>query len=114
MHQYRLRTSGTVGPAGPIRVDRGGLNPQGYRVIRVDKRRYLEHRYVMEQHLGRELWSWENVHHVNGQRADNRIENLEIWITPQPKGQRPRDVVAWVVEQYLDLVHEELERKSHG
>lgn len=69
-----------------------------YTRLRIDGVPILEHRYVMEFHLGRKLTAHENVHHINGLRSDNRITNLELWNTSQPPGQRIQDKVAWAKE----------------
>lgn len=58
----------------------------------------FEHVLVMEDVLGRYLLPGETVHHLNGLRADNRPENLELWTRPQPAGIRAADAVAWARE----------------
>ncbi|MDD5064961.1 MAG: HNH endonuclease [Phycisphaerae bacterium] len=56
----------------------GHINQAGYRIIYNGKRKILEHRYIVEKHMGRKLKNYEIVHHINGNKTDNRVENLKI------------------------------------
>jgi hypothetical protein len=81
---------------------------QGFRKLRgwtYDGRGYVllykgiyEHRVVMERMLGRPLAPGESVHHVNGIKDDNCPENLELWASLHPAGQRVTDLVSWARE----------------
>jgi len=96
----RLRVEGEKKRIGNRIIDR-----DGYAHIGVDKsssyhhKGYIpEHRKVMEDKLGRKLLSNENIHHKNGIRSDNRLENLELWTSRQPKGQRINDLILFAKE----------------
>lgn len=86
---YAMRHVTTHGYVAVKRPEHPSANQHGY---------VNEHRVVMEEYLGRLLTDSENVHHRNGNRQDNRIENLELWVTKQPAGQRPVDLVRYARE----------------
>jgi hypothetical protein len=102
LHSERIRLTGSPGPAAP-RYEKGVVKSRtkGYkRIVAADGRRIMEHVDVMERHLGRHLDPHENIHHRNGIRDDNRLENLELWVKVQPRGQRAEDLIRFVVEHY--------------
>ena len=96
------------------RISEWAVGPDGY--VRRSRKGKTEaqHRVAVQEHIGRELFRHENVHHKNGQRADNRIENLELWSTSQPAGQRVEDKLAWCVEfleEYIGPLPEDIHEK---
>lgn len=110
LHYGRARRNG--GDPGPAESKQQRHNGEpypaddGYMERRVNGRRIAEHRYQMQLILGRDLFKGETVHHKNGRHGDNRRSNLELWVTPQPAGQRPEDLVEWIVDHYPDLVRQ--------
>ncbi|WP_177246898.1 HNH endonuclease [Mycobacterium malmoense] len=99
MHAERVRKYGDPGlAASHHRPGEWRLNRNGYVYRFINGEKQLQHRVVMDEHLGRPLWPDESVHHKNGKRDDNRIENLEVWSSYQPAGQRVCDKLAWARE----------------
>lgn len=105
----------------PVEGDRkhvrgsGHIQANGYRMIsrnhpnarvrspKTGNGQILEHVWIMSNHIGRPLTDKETVHHRNGIRDDNRIENLELWSHQHPPGQRVEDKIEWCkefLEQY--------------
>ncbi len=77
---------------------RGVVVPEDLRHLTGGAAHVLEHRLVMAVLLGRPLADGESVHHKNGDRLDNRPENLELWSSRQPAGQRAQDKLAFAYE----------------
>lgn len=81
---YALGTGKKTGPDSTNWKGGRYVNSQGYVCIHIKGKRYIqEHRLVMENHLGRKLLTHENIHHINGNTLDNRIENLQVVTSSQ-------------------------------
>jgi hypothetical protein len=108
LHRERQKRSGTTdAPRRKRRADVGDSYVDRHGYVRVKTAGHpnayatgwiLEHVLVMSNKLGRALLPGENVHHRNGIKTDNDPSNLELWVTVQPTGQRPEDLLEWAVE----------------
>lgn len=108
-HYNRLKRYGDP-LFSPVAQGRYGRS-NGYVSVKTPFGRMDEHRWIMRQHLGRPLLPGENVHHKNGIRNDNRIENLELWTTHQTPGQRVEDQIRFareILAKYGDMFPESL------
>lgn len=74
------------------------ISSTGYILLSHNSKMIYEHRKVMEDFLGRSLLPEENVHHKDGNRANNHLSNLELWTTKQPAGQRVEDKISFCLE----------------
>lgn len=107
---------------GPLhsQYTNGRTNKEGY-VLLSDKRdhpnankrgRILEHTFVMSEYLGRPIMPGETIHHKNGVRDDNRIENLELRSHQHGMGARVSDMVEFCTDYLRRYAPEKLAKDA--
>lgn len=113
MHYMRFLKHGHPGEAAPKAVGGAWVDAKGYRNLHrpdhpnaTQHGAIKEHVLVMSTHLGRPLRNGETVHHRNGIRGDNRVENLELWSANHSSGQRVTDLVAFARQVLADYADE--------
>lgn len=118
---HSRKTRGNLDPTTPLRtIGQGWIDAHGYRYRQQRDHpnahstgKVAEHVIVMTEQLGRALMPGESVHHLNGIRDDNRPENLELWVTRQPSGQRVTDRIADAIEILRRYAPDALADQTH-
>ena len=120
-HYQRRKRHGAPLAGGIVRRTKGSgnISKDGYRYLFIPGHpnaskngsrvpsKVLEHRYVMSQLLGRPLLKGETVHHKDGNKLNNQPDNLELWVSSHPGGQRVDDLVAWakaIIDRYESVL----------
>ena len=88
----------------------GWIASGGYVAIMVDGKRMLQHRAIIERHIGRKLNDSEIVHHINGIKTDNRIENLVV----MQKRDHPTKTLVPILQARIRKLEEEIEHLTIG
>jgi HNH endonuclease len=82
----------------------GYFDKHGYILVSINGKQIPEHRLVMEKFLGRKLKRFETVHHKDGKRSNNKLNNLKLWTGKHGKGVRVSDLL----KLYLPLIKQML------